>query len=209
MYYLKSKKLVIFVAILTIFSLAITLPVFAASSNFLQKAAEAYQRFCTKRSVSLQNAISCYAFDKLSELESRLDQTEADNATQSAKITELEQRIKALEDQPTPTPTPAPFEFVFFQGAVSTNGAVSQVADGQGFTRLQFSFQCIIGEAAIFLQFSADQTNWTNQISKDPTQCKNGEVIDLSPAARYYRVLLGLTTNPSLSVNAIGHFSYK
>lgn len=209
MNYLKSKKLVIVVAILTIFTLAITLPVFAASSNFLQKAAEAYQRFCTRRSVSLQNAISCYAFDKLSELESRLDQSEEDNATQSAKITELEQRIDALENQPTPTPTPTPFEFVFFQGAVSTNDAISQVADGLGFTRLLFSFQCTIGEAAIFLQFSQDQTSWTTQISRDPTQCKNGEVIDLSPAGRYYRVVMGSTTNPSLSVNAIGHFLYK
>lgn len=209
MNYLKSKKLVIVVVILIVSSLAITLPVFAASSTFLQKAAEAYQRLCTRRSVSLQNAISCYAFDKLSELGSRLDQTEENNATQSAKITELEQRIKALETQPTPTPTPAPFEFVFFQGVVSTNGAVSQVADGQGFTRLLFSFQCTIGEAAIFLQFSQDQTSWTNQLSKDPAQCKNGEVIDLTPAARYYRVVMGSTTNPSLSVNSIGHFSYK
>lgn len=209
MNYLKSKKSIILLAIVVVSSLAITLPVFAASSSFLQKAAEAYQRFCTKRSVSLQNAISCYAFDKLSELESRLDQSEEDNATQSAKITELEQRIKALENQPTPTPTPAPFEFVFFQGAVSTNGAVSQVADGQGFTRLLFSFQCTIGEAAIFLQFSQDQTSWTTQVSRDPTQCKNGEVIDLSPAGRFYRLLVASTTNPSLSVNSIGHFLYK
>lgn len=203
MHYLKSKKLVIVVAILVISSLTITLPVFAASSNFLQKATEYYQRNCKSQNVPRAVAISCYLFDKISEIE-------ANNATQSAKITELEQRIKALETQPpTPTPTPSPFEFVFFQGAVSTNGAVSQVADGQGFTRLLFSFQCTIGEAAISLQFSQDQTSWTNQISKDPAQCKNGEVIDLSPAARYYRVVMGSTTNPSLSVNSIGHFLYK
>lgn len=198
----KNKALVIVVAILVISSLTITLPVFAASSNFLQKATEYYQRNCKSQNVPRAIAISCYLFDKVSEIETN-------DTTQGAKIAELEQRIKALETQPTPTPTPSPFEFVFFQGAVSTSGATSQVADGQGFTRLLFSFQCTIGEAAIFLQYSQDQTSWTNQISKDPTQCENGEVIDLSPAARYYRVVIGSTTNPSLSVNAIGHFSYK
>lgn len=195
-------KKALIVAIIAISLLAITLPVFAASSNFLQKATEYYQRNCKSQNVPRAVAISCYLFDKVSEIETN-------NATQSAKITELEQRIKALEDQPTPTPTPAPFEFVFFQGAVSTDGAISSIVDGEGYTRLMFSFQCTVGEAAITLQHSADQVTWVNHISRDPTQCKNGEVLDLTPAGRYYRVVIGSTTNPSLSVNSIGHFSYK
>ena len=101
MYYLKSKKLVIVVAILVVTSFAITIPVFAASSNFLQKATEYYERNCKRQNVPRAIAISCYLFDKVSEIE-------ANNATQSAKITELEQRVKALEDQPTPTPWTAP-----------------------------------------------------------------------------------------------------
>ena len=104
----KSRGTIIFGFFLLFLILAPV--VFAASSDFLARATEAYQRFCTRRNVSLQNAISCYAFDKLSEIDellgtlgSRLDLTENDNATQSAKLAELEQRIATLEGSTPPT----------------------------------------------------------------------------------------------------------
>lgn len=109
---MKKIPIIAPVFLIVLFILSIT-TVFAASSDFLQRATETYQRLCTRRNVSLQNAISCYAFDKLSELnqaidglDSRLDTTEAIDATQSAKIAELEQRIVNLENQPSPSPTP-------------------------------------------------------------------------------------------------------
>lgn len=104
---MNTKKKFLFVGFIASFAffLIFALPVFAISSDFLEKATEAYQRFCTSRNIALQNSISCYAFDKLSEIDnllgtfdSRLDLAEVDNATQSAKIAELEQRIASLED---------------------------------------------------------------------------------------------------------------
>lgn len=74
--------------------------VFAASSDFLQRATQAYQRLCTGRSVPLAIVMSCYDFDKLAEfqqeinsLDGRLDLAESDNATQSAEIANLDQNL--------------------------------------------------------------------------------------------------------------------
>lgn len=100
------------VALLFLGFLIVTPVAIASSNNFLQRATESYQRSCTKRNVSLQNAISCYAFDRLAEvdkllvaLKSSLDLVKEDNETQTARIAELEQRIAKLENATSPTST--------------------------------------------------------------------------------------------------------
>lgn len=110
---IKNKKLLILA--LSLISLVFTPLAFAASSDFLARATEYYERNCKRNPsrISRETSIQCYLFDKVAELDqglgnidSRLDLTEADNATQSAKIDELEQRIAELENTPSPSASP-------------------------------------------------------------------------------------------------------
>ncbi len=100
-----KRRSIIIIGFFLVF-LIITPAVFAASTSFLSKATEYYQRSCTGNvnHIPSSTATLCYLFDKVSELDqdinnldSRLDSIEAINANQSAKIAELEQRIAALE----------------------------------------------------------------------------------------------------------------
>ncbi len=68
-----KQKVYLTSSIFLLLFLVLTPLVFATSSVFLQKATEAYERFCTKRNVSSAFIMSCYAFDKLTELESKVD----------------------------------------------------------------------------------------------------------------------------------------
>lgn len=129
--------------ILFLLVLLIVPQVFAASSNFLQRANQAYQRLCTGRSVPLTIVMSCYAFDKLAELQQainlldeRLGLTERDNATQSAKIKELEERIMNLEP-PNPSPSSSPTTIVFAQNRPASF-TTDLVAIPNGYTSMTF-----------------------------------------------------------------------
>lgn len=64
-----KKFLIIAGIIFLIFSVFITIPVFAASSDFLQKASEYYQKNCKENSSRIppSRAILCYLFDKVQE----------------------------------------------------------------------------------------------------------------------------------------------
>lgn len=100
---LNAKTSFLFVILLL---LLISPSVFAASSDFLQRATQAYQRLCTGRSTPLTIVMSCYAFDKIAELQQtinnldqRLDLAETDNATQSAEIANLNQKVDKVNSQ--------------------------------------------------------------------------------------------------------------
>lgn len=85
---------IFFTSFLLVFA---ALPVLAASSDFLPQATEFYNRYCTRRRVSTVFAISCYLFDKVHEIQEEIAQIQQNDATQSAKLVELEERILALE----------------------------------------------------------------------------------------------------------------
>ncbi len=83
--------------------------VFAISTSFLNNAQKWYNEECKKRPDRIrgENAVLCYSFDKLKELQQN-------NESQDQKILELEQRIEDLEElHPSLTPTPVPAKKVF------------------------------------------------------------------------------------------------
>ncbi len=109
----KNRSAIIFGSFL--FFLIFTPVVFAISANFIAKATEYYERNCRRNvdRIPRATAILCYLFDKVSELDqtvsdhdSRLSESEVTNASQSAKILELEQRISNLENNLPPYGTP-------------------------------------------------------------------------------------------------------
>ncbi len=128
--------------------------------------------------------------------------TGATGLLDTSSLNAITTRLTNLE-QNSPKP---PTDFVFFNGAVNTQGADSAEFDAQGYDMVTFSYKCTVGESALTLYSSPDHVTGTAQVSKDPTQCKNGGSITLPLAGRYYVVEMNSTTNPSLSVNAVGHF---
>ncbi len=106
------KNKYIFLVFLFLGFLIFTPLVFAASNDFFQRAQEYYKKKCSDdpERTSAERSMYCYLFDKVSELSqeinnlgSRLNSLETTNIAQSAKITELEQRIAALESPNPPT----------------------------------------------------------------------------------------------------------
>ncbi|OGH14566.1 MAG: hypothetical protein A3H50_01410 [Candidatus Levybacteria bacterium RIFCSPLOWO2_02_FULL_37_10] len=109
---MKMKIKILFV-VLAIF-LFLAPEILAASSSFFSNAQNWYNSNCVRRPERArgQQAVLCYAFDKLNELH----QT---NDTQDQKITELEQRIEDLEVlHPTPTLTPISAKRVFITSTI-------------------------------------------------------------------------------------------
>lgn len=111
---MKIKKYVI-LGLTALFLLFFTLPVLAASSDFLPQATDFYNRYCNMRRIPSVFGISCYLYEKTQELEGDINSLQSEvedlgeeNVSQNEKISELEERIKALEATPTPTLTPTP-----------------------------------------------------------------------------------------------------
>lgn len=109
---MNKKKFVVGAVALFAFSI-FAFPVFAASADFLSKATEYYQRKCTRspERISRDDSMLCYVFDKVAELQLQIDglttrvgTIETNDASQSAKILELEERIADLENPPVPQP---------------------------------------------------------------------------------------------------------
>ncbi len=108
------KKFVVGALVLFTFSI-FTFPVFAASSTFFKKASEYYNKNCKKNigKIDKSTAVVCYLFDKVTELQlqtdglaTRVGTIETSDASQSAKIIELEERLSALENsQPPASPS--------------------------------------------------------------------------------------------------------
>jgi hypothetical protein len=128
--------------------------------------------------------------------------TGATGGIDTATLNAINTRLSNLE---TEAPQ-APLDFIFFNGSVPTNGAQSNIADAQGYDTFTFSYQCTVGEAEFRLYSSPDQATWVEQFKRNPDQCEAGGTELLPVAGRYYRLDMGTTTNPSLSVNAFGHF---
>jgi hypothetical protein len=115
----KFKRLPALVAFITIMFL-LAVPVFAVGSNFLDEASKYYQKNCigVPNKILNEKALNCYLFEKASELNllvdnlnSRLNQNDSNDASQSAEIANLKTRLEILESLPLPTPLaciPAP-----------------------------------------------------------------------------------------------------
>lgn len=101
---MKIKRYVI-LGLITFFFSFFTLPVLAASSDFLPQATEFYNRYCTRRRIPNTLAISCYLYDKVHEIQDEI-------SSLGERVSELEERVEELESTPTPssTPTPTPVE---------------------------------------------------------------------------------------------------
>lgn len=188
---MKKIRLVVISATIFILSILITNTVFA-SPPFTTSSQ--VQQLIDTAVAPIQSAVE--------NLIGKVGTIETNVATQSANITDLQQRVTDLENQQPPEP----FDFTFFNGSVSTAGEVSPIADVQGYTKVSFTYKCTVGEVALHLQVSPDGILWFTQKRFDPTQCKGGGSETLNTAGRFYRVTNGSTTNPALSINAFGHF---
>jgi hypothetical protein len=221
-----SRKIPLAIACFVFLLLATS--VYAASSTFLQQATNYYQQNCLKTKISDSTALSCYLFDKVKELDtglvglgSRMNSVENDNysqstqinnlqvgtASQAAEITNLKNRVSALENGQTP----APSDFVFFNNQeVPLQGFVfSQTFDAGGFSKIVFTFQCYEQGTTLLLLVSNDNINKAATYTVNPDQCHQGGSITLDVAGKYYSTYIGNNTNivnPRPSVYAIGHF---
>ncbi len=141
-------------------------------------------------------------------LSNRTTNLEATVTPIPSEISDLQKRVSALETQ-IPSPTPTPETFTFFNGAISTSGQASPVADTQGYSKIAVSFQCTVGSVAVNIQDSPDQTTWFTQERWDPSYCPGGVTTQLVLANRYYRLITDSTTLPSVSLNATGYIFHQ
>lgn len=111
----KNKALILITFLISV--LTFTPLVFAVSSDFVFNAVAYYEKNCKKNPERLprETSFNCYLYEKVAELDqalnslnARLNQTEVYDATQSAKLEELEQRIAKLENIPSPSPSSSP-----------------------------------------------------------------------------------------------------
>ena len=122
-----------------------------------------------------------------------------------AQVADLQKRVSALETQ-IPQPTPTAKTFTFFNGSINPNGQTSPVFDTQGgYSKILVSFQCTVGSVSVDIQASTDQNTWTSQENWDASYCQGGIETQLVLAGRYYRLVTGSTTSPSVSLNATGY----
>lgn len=200
-----------------------TVPAFAASSTFLSKAQRYYDSNCNRRNISSETSLQCYVFDKANEIQTSLDSLTSrvtttenidtsqdqliidlqnENASQAAKIANLNTKVDTIETYQNPEPT----DLVFFNGPVSPSGDTSQTFDAQQYTKATFTYQGTAG--AFIIQVSGDQSYWFTQYSRGEGENKSGGSVTLDSAGRYYRVIAGSTTLPPSEVyqHALGHF---
>lgn len=98
---IKSWKL----SALVVFTfLILALPVYALnSSNFLTQAQRWVERNCSRFRNPDQYALFCYLFAKSGEVDPRLEVLEGSDATMSAAIAHLQQRVATLENLSSPS----------------------------------------------------------------------------------------------------------
>lgn len=77
--------------------LTLAAPTLAASSDFFPLAQKAFDKYCEKNKTPLTQALGCYAFEKLSELETNLANQSDINANQSNQITAINSSVAGLE----------------------------------------------------------------------------------------------------------------
>lgn len=95
---MKRNKHIGLIALFILFFI-FTSSVFAASSDFFERANEYYQRRCTEHPerLSRSRAFECYLFDKVSELDATIGDLQTQVANNSADITALEGRKTILD----------------------------------------------------------------------------------------------------------------
>lgn len=98
-----TKKKILFSTVFVGAFLAVTIPVFAFTQRYFDTTNQFYTRVCAPNSPSIQprDQVLCYLIER-----SRENYTL--DATQSAQITDLQQRVSTLEKLLTPTPSPTP-----------------------------------------------------------------------------------------------------
>ena len=121
-----------------------------------------------------------------------------------SEINDLKNKIQDLQNNQQPQPT----DFIFLSGVFpATGGTTSPIFDAQGYTKIAFTWNCPVGATPILLETSPDQVLWGVQATYgSPEHCFDSSVT-LNTAGRYYKVVLGGSTNfTSITVNAFGHF---
>ena len=183
---MKIKKYVI-TGLLILFLSFFTLPVLAASSDFLPQATEFYDRYCAKRRIPNTLAISCYLFDKVHEMQDEVTSLEE-------KVSELEERIEDLENSPTPTPTPTPTTIEQIVYVISDNTWKFSLTEESGWFNVAF-----------------DDSLWASSVAPSGGQCspsvigllinENGALpmsYEASPwSTGYFRKTFNLVGNPT------------
>lgn len=98
------KKILVF----SVFFFVFATSAYAVSSTFFFNAQRWYNEECRKRPdrVKEEEAVLCYSFDKLSELQVALSFQDQEIDDLENRVDSLEQRIQQLENPPSPIPTP-------------------------------------------------------------------------------------------------------
>lgn len=173
------KKGLIFFSLLTLF-LSITVPVFAASNKFLKNAQKEYRNECNKKNVRGEDAILCFVFDKVFELEEK-------NKSQDEEISKLKEEIASIYELLTPTPTPLPeSQTGFFTPETPINV--------EGYGRVSVTITGQQGAAGIF--YSDDSVNWQLQ-GKFGEDFGDKSVYRYEIKGKYYKI--SSWANPSTS----------
>ena len=199
---MKLRKKYFFIAGLSIF--LFTGVAYASSQNFLTQAQKYINENCGKKLISNQTALLCYLFNKAQEQDTGISTINATISPIPGEISDLKKKVQDLQNNQPPQPT----DFVFLSGVFpATGGTTSPIFDAQGYTKIAFTWNCPVGATPILLETSPDQVLWGVQtIVGNAQQCLDSSVT-LNTAGRYYKVVLGGSTNfTSITVNAFGHF---
>ncbi len=224
-----NKRLLIFTSVAF---LALAATAYASSSNFFAQAQKYIDQKCNQKTITNQTALLCYLFNKSQEQDATIaslsatlspipgqianiqatltpipGQIAAVNTTLSpipSEINDLKKKIQDLQNNQPPQPT----DFTFLSGVFpATGGTTSPIFDAQGYTKIAFTWNCPVGATPILLETSPDQILWGVQIILGNAQQCLDSSVTLNTARRYYKVVLGGSTNfTSITVNAFGHF---
>ena len=91
------KKKIVFSLIGGIIVFVLAAPALAASSDYLVSAQEAYQKYCQRAKTPLNQALGCYAFEKVQELQTQISEVISDNDNQSDEINQLNTLVSDLQ----------------------------------------------------------------------------------------------------------------
>jgi len=185
-------------------------PARAAHNNPVFATIEYVQQAITNALSPLQSSMQGLT-NRVSNLESTVTPIPAQIAdlqnqasSRTAMIHDLQTEVQSLKNTQPPQPT----DFTFLSGVFpATGGTTSPIFDAQGYTKIAFTWNCPVGATPILLEASPDQVLWGVQaIYGNPDHC-NDSSVTLNTAGRYYKVVLGGSTNfTSITVNAFGHF---
>ena len=145
----------------------------------------------------------------LDDLASRVGMLEGLMDDLSARVGENEEDIAGLEKPYVPILPNAPYfkEYTFMKWYIPSAGATSSVddLDTTGYKYMWFAWNCG-HDAKLTVEYSNDGTNWFVQLYKTPEECGAGGHTRFYTMGRYYRVVVGETSEPSQFVTAQGRY---